>query len=938
MRWLAVLSASGCLAGAAARAETVVLDTTGFWRMYHILKPPVIQHSSGLRPMDLRWTIGDRIVQSFPWAERETPPPPADWMRVEFDDSAWMRAPARMSCQTALLSRLCLRGYFAVSDPARVGGLQLDVAYRGGVIVYLNGREIGRRDVEPDSAGRERLARGYPAEAFTPPGGWSGRDSDPGRDETDAEIALRRRTAAIAIPAAGLRAGVNVLAIEVIRAPYHSVLEEMKGRRGSRYCPYYTAFNTCQIERVQLKSPNDSGLASRATRPEGFQVWNTNPLAADYDLDYGDPAPLRPLRLAGARNGSYSGKVGVGSRRPLRGLRAVASDLAGAGGATIPAAALRIRYGLPGGREAGVNGQRTIYQTRVSAFRCYPRAPTLLGTLDEEPPEEVPVRVVPPGPADLNLPGQPEPVFGAVAPVWVTVNIPRNIPPGVYRGEITIRADGETPVRVPVEVAAMEYTLPEPNQYRTLFELIQSPDTLALEYGVEPWSDRHFELIARSLRLMREAGVQVVYVPVIAETNLGNAQSLVRFVPDGGKSFRFDFAVMDRYLDLVEANLGKPRVLCFVVWDIYLGGDGGGYKDTWGHNQPSVELRKQFIGLGPRVTLLDPDTGTVRTGHLPAFSDPASPEIWRRLFGELRRRMARRGLESAMMLGLMSDDWPTDEENAFFREASGGLNWVSHSHIPVTQGGRKLEDGRIILTGATSRGSARVDREGFRVAYHSAVFNCVFPDEARTAFGSLRGWMRSDLGAYQPRYETFQPASRWRHLMELNVAGGQRGVARGGADFWPAVRDSRGQRRGTVADRYPQSAWRNLNIPWTLLAPGRSGAAATHHFEAVREGIQECQARIRIEEALSDDALRARLGEPLARRCEELLLERTHFMLQAISHLQVNNAWGHLTGPEPLARQISVMGHRWFVGSGWQERSMRLYALAGEVERRLGAR
>jgi hypothetical protein len=172
--------------------------------------------------------------------------------------------------------------------------------------------------------------------------------------------------------------------------------------------------------------------------------------------------------------------------------------------------------------------------------------------------------------------------------------------------------------------------------------------------------------------------------------------------------------------------------------------------------------------------------------------------------------------------------------------------------------------------------------------------------------------------------------------MELNITGGQRGVARGGADIWPAVRDRDGRRRGTVAQLYPQSAWRNLNIPWCMFAPGPTGPVSTHRFEALREGIQQCQARILIEEALTDETLKRTLGPNLAGRCEALLVERTHFMLKATTHLQINNQWGHFTGPGPACRQISVNGHRWFVGSGWQQRSEKLYRLAAEVAGKLG--
>jgi glycosyl hydrolase family 123 len=914
-------------------SQVVVLDTTGFWWMHHTLKPPVIELDSGVVTMDIRRTQGKRLYRKFDWARRETTPPPADWTRPDFNDTTWLRGPARMCSRTPFLSRLCMRSSFTVTHPSKVKGLQLNIAYRGGVIVYLNGKEVARHDLRRGVAGKGLLAKGYAAEAFTPTNGWGKKYPRHPKPETEQEVALRRRSAEIAIPSDQLREGVNVLAIEVVRAPYHKVVEEKKVRSGAPWCAYVAAFNTCQIDLVQLTATDSGGLVPNATRPKGFQVWNNNVLGADFDLDFGDAGPVHPIRLVGARNGRFSGKVVVGSTEPIRGLRVTASDLS-AGSATIPASAVRIRYGIPWGREAGVNGQRTIYRSRVAEFDCYARKPTALGALAEVPLDEFPVRIVEAGRYDLKTPGQVEPVAGAVVPIWVTVNVPKDAPKGLFKGKITIRAKGETPRTVPVEVKVVAYTLPDPQDYRTMLELIQSPDTLALEYGLELWSDKHFELIARSMKLMAEAGVQILYVPLIAESNLGNAESMVRWIKTGEKSYDFDFTVMQRYLDLAAKHMGKPKVVCFVAWDIYLGGTGGGYKDTWGHNQRSVKEREKFIGKGAMVTMLDPKTNATEKGTAPPHTDPAGKVVWKKLFDELRRRMARRQWQKAMMIGLMSDDWPTQAESRFYDEVSGNLLWVSHSHVPVTRDSKNVTDG-IVTTGATSQGSAKVNRVGFRVGYHSAVFNCTLA-EREPPLGSLLGWQRSDMGLYQPRYEYCQPASRWRQLMELNITGKQRGVARGGADIWSVLRDRRGRRVGNVAKRYPHSAWRNLDIPWCMFAPGPTGPVATHYFEALREGIQECQARILIEEALTDEASKKRLGEPLAKQCEELLVERTHFMLKAITHQQINNAWGLTTGPQPLCRQIAVNGHRWFVGSLWQDRSEQLYRLAGIVARKVG--
>ena len=45
--------------------------------------------------------------------------------------------------------------------------------------------------------------------------------------------------------------------------------------------------------------------------------------------------------------------------------------------------------------------------------------------------------------------------------------------------------------------------------------------------------------------------------------------------------------------------------------------------------------------------------------------------------------------------------------------------------------------------------------------------------------------------------------------------------------------------------------------------------------------------------------------------------------------------WGQ---EKATAAKAAPMGYDWFLGSGWQERSRKLYSLAGEVARKLAAK
>lgn len=230
---------------ASSPAKVMVLNTYGIWRFHCTIEPPLL-------------ASGESVKQKFGWLNQKTAGPASDWMSPDFDDRFWDRGPVTLACKSAMLARVCLRGKFTVTDPSAVRGVALSVGYRGGLIVYLNGKEIHREHLP---AG-QTLAEG-PACAEC--------------NLTD-----------FAIQPGLLRKGVNVVGLEVVRAPYaeqttDNVYEE----------------NSCQILSAKLTSDATAGLVPNAVRPQGLQVWNADAMAVDLDVDFGDQAePIRPVVIA----------------------------------------------------------------------------------------------------------------------------------------------------------------------------------------------------------------------------------------------------------------------------------------------------------------------------------------------------------------------------------------------------------------------------------------------------------------------------------------------------------------------------------------------------------------------------------------------------------------------------------------------------------------
>jgi hypothetical protein len=702
-------------------------------------------------------------------------------------------------------------------------------------------------------------------------------------------------------------------------------------------------------------------------RPAGLQAWNSSLLANDFAVDFGDAAEmLRPVEIVGVRNGSFSGKVVVGCDRALDDFRVTISDLKGPG--TIPAAAVRLRFAVPWSEEGEDVGGYTV-------------DPVLFGALEESPPTEVPVRATQRTWRSAKLPSSPPPVFGAVVPVWVTVDVPKGASAGTYTGTLTVDvahplaptkerpsgvaalsdvaqppsggaasslAQAGAPVphqpqhsqagapvlHIPVRLTVEDWTLPDTQDFRTWVELIESPDTLALEYGLTPWSDKHFEMIAQAMRHAGRAGSRVLYVPVICRTNLGNDESMVRWIrkpsrsaqgfeaqPDG--SWDWDFSVMDRYLDTAARSMGRPKIVCFWVWETFMF-PGTGDAKTWEEYRPGqrparlADVPQEYIGRGPKVTVLDSVAGKTHAEFLPHILAPESKEIWRPLFAALRKRMEARGWTDAMMLGTPSDVVLRKEHFALYNEIAPGVPWVNHSHFDL---------------------SRTYDAGGAKLGYYSTVIDVLFPGYPED--GRHYGWKSPVLHAHlRSRWgRDFFPLTIWRHVAEVNIAGDQRGVARLGADFWKSVKDKGGRRIGRAFDRFPEAGWRSNDLCSSLLAPGKDGPVATVRYEMTREGVQECEARIFIERALTDDALKTRLGSDLATRAQDALDERVRFMIKGMSNLNID---GYIAGPAGNSlnswwNTVTADGNKWFLGSGWEARTQKLFRLAGEVERKLAA-
>jgi len=853
--------------------SSVVLETASYWRCHFTWKTIQLRRKSGeLELVSAEWRDRGRAQVEKAGEAVRTSPPEENWTARDFDDSHWARARGPLFTRgTRQIALICARGKFTVRDPAEAGALKLHLAYRGGAVVYVNGREIARGHLPGAKTDLEAPAEDYPEEAYVAPDGYLLRVGFREPEKYPDRFALRRRSLEAEIPASALRKGVNVLAVELHRAPVSEVFYVSKFRDSRQYF----LWDMVGLEEVRLTGRPGEAVVPNVGRPGGLQVWSHPVFVSVHNTDHGDPAEeLRPIEIAAARNGAFSGQVVVGSREAIRGLVAAATKLTHPAGAAIGAEAVQVRYARPG-NHAVTHNENHLIRAGIPHERLRRR----FDGLEETPPAEAPVD---------------QKAGGTVQPVWITVRVPPDATPGNYAGKLTLRADGIEPIEVPVRLHVAGWTLPDPKDYRSHIGLVQSPETLAIHYGAAMWSDAHWRLIDRSFALLGQVGCKVLYIPLLRRTYFGNEHSMVRWVKEPDGSYGYDFGLVEKYLDTAIRHLGKVPVVCLYCWDVNTGSKYFG-------------SRKFSDSAALPFSLLDPATGKLSEAVGPQWGRAAT--FWRPLMQGMRRILSLRGVGNSMMVGIAGDRQPNKDAVEDLKAAAPDAPWVCSSHsAPEDFFGQPVG----YMSGVWGLQAAPDPAVRRYYGWKSPVRIVAFPRAGSSVVGvGMRH--RSALGAYLIAVESA--------LTARGRGEGLRGIGRCGADFWAVLPGVRGKR--SVLGRYPETSawhggWLRNSTPY-VLAPGANGPVATVRFEMLREGIQACEARIFIEDALTDPPKRDRLGADLARRCQEVLDERVRANRRAIAGGGRYLTW------------------TWFAGSGVAERTGRLYTAAGKVAAALRA-
>ncbi len=161
--------------------------------------------------------------------------------------------------------------------------------------------------------------------------------------------------------------------------------------------------------------------------------------------------------------------------------------------------------------------------------------------------------------------------------VWVSIDIPSNAMPTLYKGEIIVSAQGEKDISIPVEIKVQPQTLPAAKDWNILLDIWQQPDSIARWHDVAPWSDEHFAIMKPMMKRLADSGQKVITASLIDEAWNGQTfdkfGSMIEWIKQADGSMRWDYTNFDKWVDFMINEVGiKEQISCYTMipWSMKL--------------------------------------------------------------------------------------------------------------------------------------------------------------------------------------------------------------------------------------------------------------------------------------------------------------------------------------------------------------------------------
>lgn len=367
-------------------------------------------------------------------------------------------------------------------------------------------------------------------------------------------------------------------------------------------------------------------------------------------------------------------------------------------------------------------------------------------------------------------------------PVWLNIRVPEGSKAGIYKGTLTVTAEGVKPMQLQVEVNVLNHTLPAPREWPFHLDLWQNPYAVARYYGVPLWSKAHFDAMRPLMKRLADAGQKGITCSIMHKPWAGQTydhfDSMIGRIKMLDGRWAYDYTVFDRWVEFMMNEAGIDQyIYCYTMIPWALSFD---YYDQ-------ATARVQFVNAKP--------------------GEEAYAGYWEPFLKDFARHLRQKGWFDKTMIAM-------DER---------GLDAMKEA-IKVI---RKADPDYKISLAGNYHGEIQHELFDLCIAYHQS-----FPPEVmaeRKKAGKISS-VYTCCSEPRPNTFTFSPTAEATWLGWHAAAGNYDGYLRWAFNSWPEdpLHDSR-FRTWAGGDTY-------------LVYPGNQSSI---RFERLIEGIQDYE-KIRV--------------------------------------------------------------------------------------------
>lgn len=155
-------------------------------------------------------------------------------------------------------------------------------------------------------------------------------------------------------------------------------------------------------------------------------------------------------------------------------------------------------------------------------------------------------------------------------PIWLTVRVPADAKPGVYRGTMRATVNSKDTIEFPLELKVGSRVLPPPSEWKIFVDFWQHPWAIARYHGVKPFSSIHYALMEKYYKTLAAIGQKTITATVVHRAwghgnNYEGFDSMVEAIKQADGTWRFDYSVFDEYVAFAKKCGLGPQIHCYTL-------------------------------------------------------------------------------------------------------------------------------------------------------------------------------------------------------------------------------------------------------------------------------------------------------------------------------------------------------------------------------------